>query len=145
VDAVVRLPGEGEHVGGASSVTIKLDAEGSGGTLYLGESVLQPGFTGPPPHVHERMHDMFYVLDGVLTIRLGEEDVELPPGSFACVPPGVVHTFANRGTEPVRCLNLTTPGGWEHYIRELASLLREGNPASEEIGRVASRYDFRAV
>jgi mannose-6-phosphate isomerase-like protein (cupin superfamily) len=29
-------------------------------------------------------------------MRLGDETVELEPGSFVCVPPGMVHTFSNR-------------------------------------------------
>ena len=48
---------------------------------------------------------MFYVLDGILTMRLGDETQQLGPGTFVCVPPGVVHTFANHGDRPVRFLN----------------------------------------
>jgi len=126
-------------------VTIKATGEDTGGSLYLGEALIQPGFTGPPPHVHEQLHDMFYVLEGTLTMRLGDAMLELGPGSFACVPPGTVHTFANRSDQPVRFLNFNTPAGWEDYMRDLAAALSGGNPSSEEIGLIASRYDFRAV
>jgi hypothetical protein len=34
---------------------------------HLGEAVVAPGFPGPPPHFHERLHDTLYVLDGTLT------------------------------------------------------------------------------
>ena len=105
-----------------------------------------PGFPGPPPHVHDRLHDMFYVLKGTLSMRVGDEQLEAGPGTFVCVPPGVVHTFANPNDEPVRLLNFNTPSGWEDYMRELAAAFNSGAPVTpEEIGKIASRYDFRPV
>ena len=143
--AVVQRPGEGELIAGPSSVTIKATAEDTGGSFYLGEVLIQPGFAGPPPHVHERLHDMFYVLEGTLTMQLGDETLDLDPGSFVCVPPGTVHTFSNRSDQPVRFLNFNTPAGWENYMRDLAAALSAGTSTPEEIGRIASRYDFRLV
>jgi oxalate decarboxylase/phosphoglucose isomerase-like protein (cupin superfamily) len=89
---------------------------------------------------------MFYVLEGVLTVVLGAETIAVGPGSFVCVPPGVVHTFSNRSDGPVRFLNINTPSGWENYMRDLArELPKDRPPASDEIGRIAARYDFRPV
>jgi quercetin dioxygenase-like cupin family protein len=143
--AIAYEPGEGERLSvGGSSVTIKATGEQTAGSLYLGEVVIEPGFPGPPPHIHDRLHDMFYVLEGVLTVRLGDETRELGAGSFVCVPPGTVHTFSNPGDEPVRLLNLNTPAGWENYMRDLAAASAGGEtPAPEEIGKIASPYDFR--
>jgi mannose-6-phosphate isomerase-like protein (cupin superfamily) len=143
--AIVHRPGEGERIGGQTGVTIKATGEDTRDFFYLGEGVFEPGFSGPPPHVHERLHDMFYVLEGTLTMRLGDDIVELEAGSFVCVPPGVVHTFSNPGASPVRLLNFNTPAGWENYMRDLDAALAEGTPTPEEIGRIASRYDFRVV
>jgi mannose-6-phosphate isomerase-like protein (cupin superfamily) len=146
VDAVFLKPGEGERLGvGASSITIKATSEHTGGSFYLGETVVEPGFPGPPPHVHERLHDMFYVLEGTMTVRLGDETVDAGPGTFVCVPPGFVHTFSNRSDQPVRFLNFNTPGGWEDYMRDLAAASADGPPTPEQIGAIASRYDFKAV
>ena len=66
-------------------------------------------------------------------------------GGFACAPPGVVHTFSNRSSAPVRFLNLATPAGFEDYMRELSAVMAKASPTSEEIGAIASRYDFKAV
>jgi len=144
--AVIHLPGEGERVGSdASSVTIKATGEDTDGSFYLGESNVEPGFPGPPPHVHKRLHDMFYVLAGTLTMRVGDETLELGPGSFACIPPGVVHTFSNRSEQPVRFLNFNTPAGWENYMRDLDTTLAAGTPTPEQIARIASRHDFQVA
>ena len=85
---------------------------------------------------------MFYVLDGTLTLRLGDRTIEAGSGTFACVPPGVVHTFRNDSDGPVRLLNFNTPAGFENYMRDLAEAARTAPLTPEVIARVASRYDF---
>ena len=86
MEATVHRPGEGERIGGPTTVTVKATGEETNDSFYLGEVVIEPGFPGPPPHRHERVHDMFYVLDGTLTMRLGDETLELDPGSFVACP-----------------------------------------------------------
>jgi quercetin dioxygenase-like cupin family protein len=142
---VVLDPGGGERVTvGASSLSIKAETATTGGAVFLSETEIEPGFPGPPPHTHERMHDMFYVLEGVLTVHVDGRTIEAQPGTFVCAPPGSVHTFANRSDAPVRFLNLATPAGFEGYMRELGAAFSGGStPTSEEIGAIASRYDFR--
>jgi mannose-6-phosphate isomerase-like protein (cupin superfamily) len=140
---VLLAPGEGElHDAGPAQIVIKAAGEHTAGSFFLTESTLSPGFAGPPPHLHRRLHDMFYVLEGTLTIRLGDRTVEAGAGSFACVPPGVVHTFRNDSDAPVRMLNFNTPAGFEHYMRELAEAARSAPLTPDVFAGVASRYDF---
>lgn len=142
--AVVHAPGEGErHAAGAVEIVIKATGVDTAGSFFLGENVVPPGFEGPPLHRHETLHDMFYVLEGTLRLRIEDETRELGPGSFVCVPPGVAHTFGNAGAEPLRFLNFNTPSGWEHYMRELAEAGRSGPLTPETIGRIAARHDFQ--
>src|ERR1700745_3214167 len=104
--AVVHRRGEGERHGvGSSEVLIKATGEDTGGTFFLSESTIEPGFPGPPPHHHERLPDMFYVLEGVLTMRGGEDTLQVEAGTFVCVPPGVEHSFSNPSDSAVRFLN----------------------------------------
>lgn len=146
MDAVVHGPGGGErHLAGEAEILIKATGEDTAGSFFLSETTIAPGFPGPPPHVHERLHDMFYVLEGTLTMRLGEDTREVQAGTFVCVPPGVVHTFRNASSATVRFLNFNTPSGWENYMRDLAAAAKEGPLDSARIGEIASRYDFRAV
>ena len=109
MEASIHGPGHGEkHALGGSSVSVKAGSEQTAGSFYCGEVELEPGFPGPPPHVHDRLHDMFYVLEGALTMRVGDAELEAPAGTFVCVPPGVVHTFSNPGAARVRFLNFNT-------------------------------------
>jgi quercetin dioxygenase-like cupin family protein len=137
-------PGEGERIdaGAGSALVLKATGETTGGSFFMSESTIAPGFSGPPPHTHHRLHDMFYVLEGVLTMRLGDETHDVPAGSFVCVPPGIVHTFSNQSDSPVRFLNMNTPSGFEHYMRDLGAAAKAGPLTPEVMGPIASRYDF---
>ncbi len=144
MSAVIQEPGQGErHVAGAAEIVVKATSEDTNGTFYLGEVTIGPGFEGPPLHTHERLTDMFYVLEGELTVNVEGEDRLLPAGSFACFPPGTPHSFSNPGRDPVRILNMSTPGGWELYMRELAEASVDGPLTPEQMGEIASRHDFR--
>ncbi len=115
--AQLHGPGEGErHAVGPAEVVIKSTSD----DFFLSENVLPPDMPGPPPHTHERMTDMFYVLEGTLTVLVEDEWSELAAGSFVAAPPGVTHTFRNDSGAPVRFLNLSTPGGWERFMRDLS-------------------------
>jgi mannose-6-phosphate isomerase-like protein (cupin superfamily) len=142
--STVHPPGAGErHVLGASEVVIKVGGAETAGSFFLSETVIAPGFPGPPLHRHEKLHDMFYVLDGVLSMHVDGEELQVSPGAFVCVPPGAAHTFSNPGDDPVRFLNFNTPAGWEDYMRALGAAGRSGPLSSEAIGAIASRFDFR--
>jgi mannose-6-phosphate isomerase-like protein (cupin superfamily) len=92
------------------------------------------------------MTDIFYVLEGELAFDLGGEWRILGPGSFVLVPPGGVHTFANRGVAPARFLNIYQPSGNEQYLKEAVQRMVEGHPWSPaEMAEVAARYDFEPV
>jgi len=66
---------------------------------------------------------MLYVLDGTLTLRLGDETIELPGGSLFCVPPGMVHTFSNPGEAPFRFLKLQHARRLGAHMQDLAGAL----------------------
>lgn len=71
-----------------------------------------PGEVAAKPHTHARHADTFYVLEGELEFRLGDETVRVPAGSAVCAPPGLVHGFRNPGTQEARWLNVHAPGVW---------------------------------
>lgn len=145
--AVYLEPGAGErHVLGATSVTLKATSPETDGRFFLSESVLELGFPGPPLHRHRELYDMFFVLEGTLPVALGDETRRAGAGAFVCVPPEVPHTFSNPSEGLVRFLNFNLPGGWEGYTRELGAAGAAGKTlTAEEIGRIASRYDFEPL
>lgn len=97
--------------------------------LHATWSRFAPGRAGADLHVHRHHTDVFYVIDGELTIRLGVEDERIvaPSGTLVLVPPMVVHGFLNASDADMRYLNLHAPGlGFAAYLRAL----RDGLPTS---------------
>src|SRR3954452_8189120 len=82
---IVR-PGEGEVIGDSPQRRVELlcDHDAVHATL----SRFAPGQAGADLHVHRRHHDLFYVVEGELTLHLGDaDDVHARPGrSSACRP-----------------------------------------------------------
>jgi mannose-6-phosphate isomerase-like protein (cupin superfamily) len=84
---------------------------------------------GPSLHIHREQVDSFYVLEGILTMQIGDDIVELGPGDFATAPPGVPHTFANthKDQPPVKLVNLMTPGGLDRHFQDLIEAGADAN------------------
>jgi uncharacterized RmlC-like cupin family protein len=77
---------------------------------------------GPPLHLHHEQDDTFFVIEGTLTVQLGDELFDLHAGDLVCAPKRVPHTFANVGKEPVHVINIMTPGGFDRVLEDYASL-----------------------
>src|SRR5207248_2885597 len=63
-----------------------------GAPVAVAEAVLPEG-ASPPAHVHAALDDSFYLLDGHMVIRCGEDVWQAGPGSWVQFPAGVPHTF----------------------------------------------------
>ena len=119
-------PADGERIWiVGDTMTLKATGERTGGSLVLLENLTAPG-GGPPPHVHAREDEFFYVLDGTFEIRIGDELHTVGAGGFAFVPRGTVHNFRNVTDAPARILVGFTPGGMEGFFRE------SGRPATDD-------------
>jgi len=53
------------------------------------------------------------LLEGELVFEVEGEEIVAGPGTFVLVPPGVEHTFANRGDTAARFLNVHAPAGFD--------------------------------
>jgi len=130
----------------AGPIRLRLLAQSPDQPIAITDSTVPPGFPGPVRHRHAEMIDIFYVLEGELTFDLAGEQRTLGTGGFVLVPPGVVHTFANRGSVPARALNIYQPAGNEQYLKAAVKRMMAGHPCSPaEMAEVASRYDFEPV
>jgi mannose-6-phosphate isomerase-like protein (cupin superfamily) len=144
----VRRPGEGRSVAVVGDVYRFLAlGEETNGRYALWEALVPPG-GGPPPHVHSREEEGFYVLEGEITLRIGEERVVVTAGMFANLPVGTPHSFRNESQRPARMLIVVAPAGLERMFFEVGVLLADGAmqaqpPARDEIERLtaaAPRY-----
>jgi len=145
VDAKIFEDGEGE-VYGAGAGRTRFLAQAPTEPIAITDTTIPPAFKGPVPHRHTTMYDIFYVLDGTLELTVGSETRKLDAHAFALIPPGVVHTFSNPGSTPVRFLNIHDPAGMEQYVKEVGKRMAAGqSPSPSEMAELASQYDFEPV
>jgi quercetin dioxygenase-like cupin family protein len=119
-EPIVIAPGGGEVIGDSPERRVEILSDHD--AVHATWSRFGPGRDGADLHVHRRHTDIFYVLDGELTVRLGRHDerVTVPAGRFAVVPPLVVHGFRNASDAELRYLNFHAPGmGFAGYMRAL--------------------------
>jgi quercetin dioxygenase-like cupin family protein len=89
-------------------MTGMLRLEDSGGVLALDDREVPAGWEGAAPD-HEASDHGYYVIDGVLTVRLGDETALVRSGGFAFAPSGVRHSVGNEGDGPARYVLIETP------------------------------------
>ena len=91
-------------------VTFKASGEDTGEAYALTDSTVPPQ-GGPPPHIHHREDEAFWVLEGELEVSVGENTFRAGAGSFVHLPKVLLHSYQNVGTGPARFLTLMVPAG----------------------------------
>jgi quercetin dioxygenase-like cupin family protein len=145
---VTRSPARGRTIAIVGDVYRFLATSAETGGAYASFEALVPPGGGPPPHVHSREAESFYVLEGEMTFRAGDETVRAAAGTFVHLPPGLAHSFKNESDAPARMIITVTPGGLDEMFFEVGVPLAEGAttalpPTPDEIERLlaaAPRY-----
>ena len=89
----------------------------SGGSSFTAEVRVGPG-NGPPPHIHHREEEQFYILEGELTFQVGDLTLKASAGDFVYIPRGTIHAFKN-GPRPAKLLSICSPAGIEQFFKEV--------------------------
>jgi quercetin dioxygenase-like cupin family protein len=148
MNPTIRIPQQGRTIAFVGDVYRFLaTGEDTNGKYALIEALVGPG-GGPPPHVHSREEEGFYILEGEITFTINGEWVVATAGMFANMPVGTLHSFKNEGSRPARMLVAVAPAGLERMFFEVGVPLAEGAtttlpPTKEEIERLlaaAPRY-----
>jgi len=99
-------------------MTFLATAEDTQGKFALIEAVARKGNV-PPPHIHHREEETFYVLEGEMTFSVGGQTIKATPGTMVCLPRDVAHSFVI-DSEQGRVLILLTPAGLEGWFKEFS-------------------------
>lgn len=119
----VLAPDEGDPWWWLDSLNlVKLPGSATSGGLDIVEHRVPAGYA-PPPHVHARQDEVFYILDGQFTVRCGERTWQAGAGSLVFLPRGVPHGFVVSGDAPGR-----TPAD------QLPGRVRRGRPRARRAG-----------
>ena len=120
--------------------------EETNGKYAMWEAIVLPG-GGPPPHVHSREEESFYILEGEITFQVGDEKIVATEGMFANMPVGSLHSFKNNTDKTARMILSVAPAGLEKMFFEVGLPAEFGQvpppPSQAEIEKlleVAPKY-----
>lgn len=145
LDAVAVPAGGGEAIwwfGGLAE--IKATAADTGGLMTIVEITEPPGMEGPL-HVHHREDEAFWILEGDVTIEVGDTVIECHAGDYAFGPRDIPHRYTV-GDAGCRMLYIMTPGGFEGLIRDMGeraqsrTLPPPSEPDMAHVAAVAEAY-----
>ncbi|WP_420138247.1 cupin domain-containing protein [Sphingomonas sp.] len=117
---------------------ILLTGEETGGQFTMIHGTMPPGGDGGL-HVHAREDESMTMLEGALEVTIGNMTFRLEAGQSYFAPRGIPHRLRNTGSTPARSLLVTTPGGFDAFVREagtplpLASDRPEQPPTAEQM------------
>jgi mannose-6-phosphate isomerase-like protein (cupin superfamily) len=145
------LTGTGEVVWFLDSrMTIKSSASTTLGQFGLVEALVPPG-NSPALHIHHAEDEIFWIIEGHLTYRCGDETFPAAPGSYVRLPRGVPHTFVVEGDSNARYLILYVPGGAERFFLEAGrpaegdGLPPRGPMDFELMARISAKFKMEIV
>lgn len=124
---------------GSLEAELKVAPDESESGVAVVEHTLPARTLGAPLHRHSEEDEISYVLSGELTVRQGESVSTVGVGESVVKPRGVWHTFWNSGDEPVRFLEVISPGEFAGYFEDAAATLEASlDPAA--LAPVAEEY-----
>lgn len=93
----------------------------------ISEWWLEPNTKGPGAHSHEE-DDVFYVLEGTMSLLLDDRWIDAARGSLVIAPGGMTHDFENRSQSRAGVLNFSIPGGFEGNMPSIVQWFDEHPP-----------------
>lgn len=136
---VVVLPGEGRvYPMGPLQAVFKADGAETRGKYAISEWWLEPYTRGPGPHQHDE-DDVFYVIEGTISLCVDGTWYEVPQGSLVIAPAGTPHDFENRTSRRAGMLNISVPGDFEPHMPAIAEWFRARSPADAQTENAPER------
>ena len=125
--------GPGDHY------TFLVTGEESGGAYFAMEALVPPG-GGPPPHIQRDEDETFYLLEGHIEFRLGDETITAGPGDFVNIPRGTVHSLPTQAPRLPDGPHVHT-GGHRAVVRgDAGAGPNDAVDAPDNVDEVAARY-----
>jgi mannose-6-phosphate isomerase-like protein (cupin superfamily) len=89
--------------------------DGTAPGVAVGIVTMPPGFVAPP-HQHEVEQEAWYFFEGTGQIRVGDDLIDVEPGTLVTGPPQIPHQLINPGPETLKAVFIFTPAGPESAL-----------------------------
>jgi quercetin dioxygenase-like cupin family protein len=101
---------------GGMSIRTRVRQSQTGGQFSCVEFAVAPKKMGPAPHFHKDLDELMYVLDGTISVMVGETVYQVEAGGWHLRPRGLVHTFWNATDKPAVGLDCYFQQPFEDYL-----------------------------
>jgi quercetin dioxygenase-like cupin family protein len=118
---------------------VLLTTEATGGAISVIMGWHKPG-EGPPDHVHFNQEEMFFIVEGIYELTVGDQTSTAGAGTLVFIPRNVVHRFKNIGDTTACMLDWTLPGGQDHYFKAISELAN-GGFTGEKAMEISKKFD----
>jgi mannose-6-phosphate isomerase-like protein (cupin superfamily) len=120
-------------------------------TTVVMEMTLPVG-SAAPLHVHDDLDDTWYILDGTMVVRCGDDVSVVGAGHWVSMPRGVPHTFRVIGDREAKILLVHDNATFRDLIRDLGVPAGARTvpphpvfPSPDELARVAACHDLTPI
>jgi len=111
-----------------------------------------PVGSAPPLHVHDDLDDTWYILEGQMVVRCGDEELVVGARHWVSMPRGVPHTVRVVGEREARILLVHDNASFRDLIRALSTPAtarvvpsQPMFPPMDELARIAASHDLRPI
>ena len=122
-------------------VKVLLSTEATGGAISVLMGHIKPG-EGPGDHVHFNKEEIFFIIEGTYELTVGDQTTTAGPGTIVFIPRNVVHRFKNVGDTTGCMLDLSLPGGQDHYFKAISELAADGD-FTEKVTEINKKFDTK--
>ncbi len=128
--------------GGTSPNDIKVSSKDTDGKLTVFEYTGNVR-GGPPLHIHHKQDEIFFIVEGEYTFKVGEDIHYLKRGDTIFLPRKVPHAFTQTSDKGKMYFMFQPSGKMEDYFRKLATF--KGQPTPEEGAKLFADYEMKVV
>ena len=139
-EKVIIRNGEGENYNYAQDhCFVKLSSNYTNGELSFVEDTLKPGFYLGRHH-HKIMTEVFYILEGEVTLIFDDDTIIAKPGDTITVPPNVWHAASCE--QGGKMLTIFKNGQFDLYLEKLSKMTEADFADVELMKSVAAEFDI---
>ena len=128
--------------GNTSPNDIKVSSKDTNGKLTIFEYTGNVK-GGPPLHIHHKQDEIFFIVEGEYTFKVGDETYKLSTGDTIFLPRKVPHTFVQTSEKGKMYFMFQPSGKMEEYFRKLSTF--QGQPTPKEGAKLFSHHDMKVV
>lgn len=125
-DPIILKANEGRKYNcGPMTAIFKADEEETKAGYSVSEWWIDPHSDGPGTHLHEENDEVFYVLEGTVSMLIGDKWIEAEKGAFMRIPANTLHDLKNSKDTKAGMLSFYIPGGFERNMPEIVKWFKD--------------------